>query len=161
MPRHARLIINNCPHHIIQRGHNRQVVFARDDDYRYYLETLQEWKSKLGCKVYAYCLMTNHIHLVINPGAQVENLGLLMKALPVVKPATSIQWKKEAVLSGKADLNPAQSVPTNTFLPVVDMWNSIPCEPEWLKSLGNIHGQVVRKRPGVKSCHGLTQILFI
>ncbi|MBA3005800.1 MAG: transposase [Proteobacteria bacterium] len=81
MPRHARLIINDCPHHIIQRGHNRQVVFARDDDYRYYLETLQEWKSKLGCKVYSYCLMTNHVHLVIDPGSQVENLSLLMKRI--------------------------------------------------------------------------------
>jgi putative transposase len=79
MPRHARLIIDNCPHHIIQRGHNRQAVFARDDDYRYYLETLQEWKSNLGCKVYAYCLMTNHVHLIVDPGSQVENLSLLMK----------------------------------------------------------------------------------
>ncbi len=81
MPRHARLIINDCPHHIIQRGHNRQVVFAREDDYRYYLETLQEWKANLGCKVYAYCLMTNHVHLVIDPGSQIENLSLLMKRI--------------------------------------------------------------------------------
>jgi hypothetical protein len=105
--------------------------------------------------------MTNHVHLVIDPGFQVENLSLLMKRIAGRQPATSIQWKEEAVLSGKADLNPAQSVPTNTFLPVVDMWNSILCEPEWLKILGNIHGQVVRKRPGVKNCHGLTQIIFI
>lgn len=81
MPRHARLLINNCPHHIIQRGHNRQVIFARDNDYNYYLETLQEWKSQLGCKLYAYCLMTNHVHLIINPGAQPESLSLLMKRI--------------------------------------------------------------------------------
>ena len=59
MPRRARLVLPNCPHHIIQRGHNRQVVFASDDDYRYYLDNLQEWKTELDCKVYAYCLMTN------------------------------------------------------------------------------------------------------
>jgi len=81
MPRHARLVLNNCPHHIIQRGHNRQVVFAGDDDFFRYLDTLQEWKSKLGCKVYAYCLMTNHVHLIIDPGDHTENLSLLMKRL--------------------------------------------------------------------------------
>ena len=79
MPRRARIVLPNCPHHIIQRGHNRQVVFAGDGDYQYYLDNLREWKIELGCKVYAYCLMTNHVHLVIDPGDQAENLGLLMK----------------------------------------------------------------------------------
>lgn len=79
MPRRARLVLANCPHHVIQRGHNRQVVFAGDDDYHYYLHTLQEWKTALGCKVYAYCLMSNHVHLVIDPGDEPANLGLLMK----------------------------------------------------------------------------------
>jgi putative transposase len=79
MPRHARIVLPNCPHHIIQRGHNRQAVFAGDDDFLYYLDTLQEWKTKLECKVHAYCLMTNHVHLVIDPGDDPENLGLLMK----------------------------------------------------------------------------------
>ena len=64
MPRSARVVIANQPHHIIQRGHNRQGVFAQDEDYVYYSDTLAEWKEKLGCKVYAYCLMTNHVHLV-------------------------------------------------------------------------------------------------
>ncbi len=81
MPRQARIVLANCPHHITQRGHNRQVVFASDQDYQYYLENLQEWKTKLGCKVYAYCLMTNHVHLVVDPGNKAENLGLLIKRL--------------------------------------------------------------------------------
>ena len=79
MPRQSRLVLPNCPHHIIQRGHNRQVVFTGDDDYLYYLDNLREWKTELGCKVYAYCLMTNHVHLVIDPGSDPEKLGLLMK----------------------------------------------------------------------------------
>jgi len=79
MPRQARLVLPNCPHHVIQRGHNRQVVFAGDEDYLFYLHTLHEWKTELGCKVYAYCLMTNHVHLVLDPGGAPENLGLLMK----------------------------------------------------------------------------------
>jgi len=79
MPRTARVVIPSYPHHVIQRGHNRQAVFAGDDDFRYYLENLTEWKEILGCKVYAFCLMTNHVHLVIDPGPAPENLGILMK----------------------------------------------------------------------------------
>jgi len=79
MPRKARIIVPDCPHHIVQRGHNRQVVFASDGDYQFYLNNLQEWKEKLGCQVYAFCLMTNHVHIIINPGKDVKVLGQLMK----------------------------------------------------------------------------------
>ena len=79
MPRHARLVLPQSPHHIIQRGHNRQVVFAQDDDYAYYLETLQVWKAHYGVQVYAFCLMTNHVHLLLEPGVEAGALGHLMK----------------------------------------------------------------------------------
>jgi putative transposase len=81
MPRQARIVLPGYPHHIIQRGHNRRAVFARQADYRLYLDALQDLKKQLGCKIYAYCLMTNHVHLVIDPGDAVENLGLMMKRL--------------------------------------------------------------------------------
>ena len=79
MPRMGRLVISNYPHHVIHRGHNRQPVFAGDDDYRYYLDNLAEWKVNLDCRLYAYCLMTNHIHLVVDPGDDPESLAKLMK----------------------------------------------------------------------------------
>lgn len=79
MPRTARIALPNYPHHVIQRGHNRQTVFADPDDYRYYLANLATWKTAFGCKIYAYCLMSNHIHLIIDPGEQPEHLGMLMK----------------------------------------------------------------------------------
>jgi len=50
-----------------------------DDDYLYYLDNLNEWKTKLQCKLYAYCLMTNHVHLILDPGEKEENLAKLMK----------------------------------------------------------------------------------
>lgn len=81
MPRTARVILPNYPHHIIQRGHNKQAVFASDDDYLFYIENLKEWKEKLGCKIYAYCIMTNHVHIVIDPGEDESNLGKLMKRI--------------------------------------------------------------------------------
>ena len=79
MPRKARIVLANCPHHVIQRGHNRADVFAKDGDYHYYLENLSEWKAQLDCCVYSFCLMTNHVHLIVNPGDNPDNLGLLMK----------------------------------------------------------------------------------
>ena len=81
MPRVSRIVLPNFPHHIIQRGHNRQTVIASYDDYQYYLDNLKYWKKILACKVYAYCLMTNHVHMIIDPCQQVDNLALLMKRI--------------------------------------------------------------------------------
>ena len=81
MPRRARVIVPDTPHHIVQRGHNRCAVFVEDQDYRYYLNTLREFKEELGVKVYAWCLMTNHVHLILDPGSDVKSIGLLMKRL--------------------------------------------------------------------------------
>ncbi|WP_369773294.1 transposase [Thioalkalivibrio sp. ALM2T] len=55
----ARVVLPHFPHHVVQRGHNRQVVFAGDEDYERYLEDLRELSSALEVRVYAYCLMTN------------------------------------------------------------------------------------------------------
>jgi putative transposase len=52
MPRKARVLVSNCPHHIVQRGHNRKAVFIADEDYRYYLKNLYEWKNELNIKLY-------------------------------------------------------------------------------------------------------------
>jgi putative transposase len=79
MPRSARIILPNTPHHIVQRGHNRQVVFVSYDDYNCYCDNLIEFKREFGCKIYAYCLMTNHVHLVVDPGDEPSSLSLLMK----------------------------------------------------------------------------------
>jgi putative transposase len=81
MPRMGRLVLPNYPHHVVQRGHNRQVVFAADEDYQRYLADLRELKDVFGVKVYAYCLMTNHVHLLLAPNEEIAGLGQLMKAL--------------------------------------------------------------------------------
>ena len=45
MPRKARIVVPNTPHHIVQRGHNKQVVFVSDAGYQYCLENVFEWKE--------------------------------------------------------------------------------------------------------------------
>ena len=79
MPRSARIILPHTPHHIVQRGHNRQTVFVSDDDYNYYRENLIEFKHEFNCRIYAYCLMANHVHLIVDPGDRPESLSMLMK----------------------------------------------------------------------------------
>jgi putative transposase len=64
MPRRARLNLADVPQHIIQRGNNRQVTFFAEEDYRFYLDCLYDAKRKYGCQIYAYVLMTNHVHLL-------------------------------------------------------------------------------------------------
>jgi putative transposase len=81
MPRGARIALAQCPHHIVQRGHNRRAVFVTDGDRISYLETLAEFRKELDLKVYGYCLMTNHVHLLIDPGSAASNVSLLMKRL--------------------------------------------------------------------------------
>lgn len=80
MPRIGRTVLPDYPHHIVQRGHNRQVVFAEQRDFERYLETLATFKGVFGVKVYAYCLMTNHVHLLLVPET-IAGLAQLMKRL--------------------------------------------------------------------------------
>jgi len=80
MPRMGRIVLPNYPHHVVQRGHNRQVVFAGESDFSRYLDDLRELKNEFEVRVYAYCLMTNHVHLLLEPGT-VAGMGRLMKAL--------------------------------------------------------------------------------
>jgi len=81
MPRRSRIAFAYCPHHIVQRGHCHQDVFLSDFDRIDYLATLAECREALQLKLFAYCLMSNHVHLVVDPGENAMNLGLLMKRL--------------------------------------------------------------------------------
>lgn len=67
MPRRPRVHLAGQPLHIVQRGHNRQACFFREDDYRRYLHWLALALSKHRCALHAYALMTNHVHLLVTP----------------------------------------------------------------------------------------------
>jgi len=81
MPRIGRLVVEGYPHHVVQRGHNRSVVFASPEDFERYLSDLRELKETFGVRLYAYCLMTNHVHLLLGPRESPAALGAFMKAL--------------------------------------------------------------------------------
>lgn len=67
MGRAARITLENSCYHIITRGNQRQKLFILEGDYIKYLELLRKYKRKYRFWVYAYCLMPNHIHLIIEP----------------------------------------------------------------------------------------------
>lgn len=80
MPRRARITLPGVPHHIIQRGNNRQPCFFADVDYEFYLGWLEKLAIESGCDVHAYVLMTNHVHLLVTP-TETKSLEYLMKRL--------------------------------------------------------------------------------
>lgn len=67
MPRLARIVAVGEPHHITQRGNNRQDVFFVEEDREVYLGFLAEYAARYRLQIHAWCLMTNHVHLVAVP----------------------------------------------------------------------------------------------
>ncbi|OGF50827.1 MAG: hypothetical protein A2044_06535 [Candidatus Firestonebacteria bacterium GWA2_43_8] len=67
MPRTARLVDVNRPYHICQRGNSKQIIFHEQNDKEYYLKMLTEASLKYDMKILAYCLMENHVHLIVIP----------------------------------------------------------------------------------------------
>lgn len=110
MARKPRVIVPNCPHHIVQRGHNRNAVFVCADDYRYYLATLKEWKQYLNIKVYGYCLMTNHVHLIVEPGEDVTGVSELMKRLAgrQTRYVNKLEGRRGTLWEGRYKISPIQ-----------------------------------------------------
>lgn len=79
MPRTLRSVIPGVAHHVTQRGNRRQQTFFGDADYRRYVELVAEGSGHAGVQVLAWCLMPNHVHLILVP----RNSGGLTAALSV------------------------------------------------------------------------------
>jgi putative transposase len=67
MPRLARVVIPGIPHHVTQRGNRRERTFFEDADYKRYRTILGQAARKARAEVWAYCLMPNHVHLIVVP----------------------------------------------------------------------------------------------
>jgi putative transposase len=80
MPRGPRLIVPDVALHIVQRGHNRQDCFLHESDYLVYLANLRDLLAKTRCALHAYCLMTNHVHLLLTPST-LDGCARLMRNL--------------------------------------------------------------------------------
>ncbi len=140
MPRKARILLPHTPHHVVQRGHNRASVFAEAGDYRYYLETLIGWKRTLRVEVYAYCLMTNHVHLIVEPGDAVFAVGKLMRRLAgrQARLVNALERRTGTLWAGRYKASPIQ---TDRYLLACSRYVELnpvragmivkPCDYEW------------------------------
>ncbi len=80
MPRVARITLENACYHVITRGNQKQNVFLMDQDYYKYLRLLKKYKERYKFKLYAFCLMPNHVHLIMQVGAT-DKLKKIMHGL--------------------------------------------------------------------------------
>ena len=80
MARLARICFPWLPQHVIQRGNNRQVCFASDEDYSAYAHWLHEYSKKYHVFIHTWVFMTNHVHLLMTPKTK-EDISKLMQSL--------------------------------------------------------------------------------
>ena len=80
MARLPRLTVPGYPHHVIQRGNNRQMIFRDAADHEFMLGLLSEQAKKLQVEIHAYVLMGNHFHLLATPQTQ-DGLPLMMQSV--------------------------------------------------------------------------------
>jgi putative transposase len=78
MARLVRIVVVNIPHHVTQRGNARQVILACDSERLVYLELLRKYIRLHDLSLLGYCLMSNHVHLVLVPGSA-EGLAVALK----------------------------------------------------------------------------------
>jgi len=69
MGRFARVVVVDVPHHVTQRGNARQVILAGDEDRVAYLQLLRHYAALHRLSLMGYCLMSNHVHLIVVPGS--------------------------------------------------------------------------------------------
>jgi len=81
MPRTARIAPKENIYHVLTRGNNRQLVFGDDDDFNRYLDLLSHYREKYRFKLYHYVLMTNHVHLILEPSEKGGDLSEIMKGI--------------------------------------------------------------------------------
>ena len=67
MARIARLVVPGLPHHVTQRGNRREQTFFEDADYGLYLDLLSQSSARARTEIWAYCLMPNHVHIILVP----------------------------------------------------------------------------------------------
>ena len=80
MPRSPRIALPGYPHHVIQRGNNRQAIFLSDEDYKFNIDCFLRAKEQHRCRIYAYCLMSNHVHFLIEP-SDPQGLSRLLQSV--------------------------------------------------------------------------------
>jgi putative transposase len=81
MPRQARVRSDSGMYHVMLRGINKQRIFHEPVDYQCFLDALRAYRDICGFQLYAWCLMPNHVHLLIGESSQGETISQIMKRI--------------------------------------------------------------------------------
>ena len=130
MGRQARQLSSTGFYHVILRGINRQHIFEEACDYTYFLQTLRDLKVDLAFELHAYCLMSNHVHLLFRE-KQLGDISLIMKRL-LTKYAMYFNRKYQR--SGALIASRYKSVPVEVdeyFIPLQRYIHQNPSRPDW------------------------------
>ena len=141
MPRRARTVFSGVAHHVTQRGNRREDVFFSDEDRLVYLAWLHEYCVIHELEVLAYCLMSNHVHLVAVPASD-EGLQRVLKPLHMryaQRVNRAHDWK--GAIFGKVGTSLAHWMVRTCGL-LFDMWSATPCVQVWCVAPRRIAGQV-------------------
>jgi putative transposase len=113
MPRQARSKSKSGIYHVMLRGANRQEIFHDDDDNRKFLEILEKYKTKSHLSIFAWCLMSNHVHLLVKEGN--EDLSNTVKRIGVSY-VSYYNWKYQATGHLFQDRFRSENVETQRYL---------------------------------------------
>ena len=98
MARVARIVAVGLPHHVTQRGNNRQAIFQTDRDRNLYLKLLREHSESHQLHVWGYCLMDNHVHLIAVPMREDSLAKTLRQAHADYARYANVSWQRWCVL---------------------------------------------------------------
>jgi REP element-mobilizing transposase RayT len=88
MSRRPRVFAPGLLYHVIVRGNQRRKTFRSDDDYKAYLDRLEKYRAKCNVRIYAYCLMPNHVHLLVETGSTPHSAGQVHAGAATILHAT-------------------------------------------------------------------------
>ena len=106
MARLARIVVPGHPHHVTQRGNRGLKTFFGDEDYRLYRELLAAHCADAGVEVWAYCLMPNHVHLILTPGDE-DGLRRALGEAHRRYTRTSMRARAGAAICGRSAFTPS------------------------------------------------------
>jgi putative transposase len=135
MARRPRLFAAGVLYPVIVRGNQRQKTFTSESDYRAYIERLGRYRKKYGYAIHAYCLMSNHVHLLVESSEQP-----LAKFMQGLQQSYSQYFNRKHHKSGHLFEGRYKAIicQKDEYLLELIRYISIRCAPAWCKSLSAI-----------------------
>jgi len=149
MARKPRFNLVGVPQHVIQRGNNREPCFYAEEDYRFYLDCVEEFSKKYNCLLHAYVLMTNHVHMLVTPNQEYAVSQMMQSVGAKYVRYINHTYKRTGTLwEGRYK---ASLVDTNNYLlvcmcyielnPVRAGMTGVPGEYKWSSYRANAYGE--------------------